>query len=244
MKSFLRFILLATITLSPLYILRADIFIPTTLLEWLIILTAALTLFDFFRSKEKLKVFRTSFDVVIGLFLAAAVLATLSSANLIGGLGILKAYFFEPVIFYYCLIYSFRKHYLTETAVVNALIVTGVWLSILGFVQKMTGRFSLAPNEIAQGRVSAVYNSANSLALFLGPVISLSSAFFIKSAKRRKLIYLALLVFFTLIMVWTKSRGGVIAEIFALVVFVYSVVAERVKLLRKIWFLVPIILIS
>jgi putative inorganic carbon (hco3(-)) transporter len=241
MKKIITVTLSLTIILSPLYILRANIFIPTTFLEWLIGLSVMTVLTDFFLTKQSFKIFRTSFDPFIGLFLLAAILATATSFDKIGGLGILKAYFIEPILFYYCLIYAVKK-YGDKSFILKSLFISAIWLSLLALLQKLTGSFSLAPNEIAQDRVSAVYNSANSLALFLGPVIMFLVALFMSEKRKRKLLYALLFFFFTLIMIWTKSRGGLIAELFALIVFVYAILGEHLKILRKLWFIVPLLI--
>ena len=243
MKRLLQIILSLSIVLCPLYILRADVFIPTTLLEWLIGLSVVLSAVDFFRTKTSVDIFKSSLNWIIGLFLLSAIVAVATSVDRVGGLGILKAYFIEPVLFYYCLLYLVKK-YGGEDFILKSLLICGIWLSLLALVQGLTGKFSLAPNEIIQGRVSAVYNSANSLALFLGPLVMLSAALFLSEKRRRKFFMAGLFVFFTIIMIWTRSRGGLIAELFSLLVLVYSVLAKGKSFLRRIWVIVPIIIIG
>lgn len=229
-----------TIILCPLYIVRFNLGIPTTLLELLLLLTFLVTFWDFAASGLDWRQVKTRFDFLILIFLSSAILATLTSFDVKGGLGILKAYFIEPVLFFYCLVYQMRitgSKYL-----IVSLISVGIWLSLLSLVQKLTGQYSLAPAEILQGRITAVYNSANSLALFLVPIIILSVSEFTKSVdKKKKLIWLFLFSFFSLIIIWTKSRGGLIAEIIALITFVYVLLAAKSEKIRQIWYIPPII---
>ncbi len=242
-----------TIIVSPLYILRADpvipftkIQIPTTFLEVLILFTVILTLIDFIKSGAKIRNLRTSFDLPIIIFLLSAILAVLISVDFKGGLGILKAYFIEPILFYYCLIYQLRKN--NNFFIISSLFIAGIWVSALSLVQKVTGGFTLAPHELAQGRVSAVYNSANSLALFLGPIIILSFWFFLKKRFQYRIIGLSVLAFFLLDFIWTKSRGGLISLVASLIIFMYFFTIDRylkpavsLKRLKRIWF-VPILI--
>lgn len=232
-----KFLQTLTLALSPLYILRAHIILPTTLLEILILLTAIVTGYEFLREGGKLKDLRTRFDLLILFFLLCALIASLITPNLYGGLGILKAYFLEPVIFFYCLVLTSRKE--GSGYIVRGLLIASFWLSLLAVLQKITHQFTLAPYELSQGRVSAVYNSANALALFIGPVSLLCFALFIESKKTQKLFFLALFALFSVVMVWTRSRGGLVAETLALIVFVYAVLSEKYRKLKKYWVLLP-----
>lgn len=244
------FLIVFTIILAPLYVIRGHIPIPflnflfpTTLLEVMILFTALFTFFDFVKDGFNFSLFQSKFDILIFVFLIAAVFSLFSSYDFIGGLGVLRAYFIEPVLFYYCLIYQSKKK--GTGYIVKSLMAASIWLSVLGFIQKMTGNYSLAPNEIAQGRISGVYNSANSFSLFVSPV----SFFFIggflqKNKKILKVIYLLVFVFLLLTIYWTRSRGGLIAEIGALGIFVYSVFALKNKLLKKIWYFLPALILG
>lgn len=242
----LQFIQALTIILSPLYILRFKIALPflplpfpITFLEVAILLSFASSLVVFLKNGADFKKIQTRLDPYILFFLAAASLSVFFSYDFIGGLGILKAYFIEPILFYYSLVFVARQK--GYSYIITSLFMVGIWVSLLSLVQKFTGQLSLAPNEIAQGRVTALYNSANSLALFLGPIILLSVALFVEAKKNlAKLVYFCIFIFFTLTMIWTKSRGGLIAEILSLVIFMYTVFALRINILKKIWYVIPV----
>lgn len=224
--------------LAPLYILRFKVLIPTTILEVLIILTIIVTSIEFFRDGKEFKKLKTRFDFAILLFLGTVTVSAFQGPNLASSLGILKAYFIEPVIFFYCLVYTARKY--GYRYILNSLLISGFWLSILGIIQKITGNFSLAPYEIIQGRIPALYNSANSLALYLGPIIILSLGLF--STERpgtKKFLYFLLLLLFIVVMVWTRSRGGMVALLLGMIVFAYTLLAFRNTVLQKIWYVVP-----
>lgn len=227
------------IILAPLYIIRMEWVLPTTLLELLVILAILTNVTQFIKDGLPLKKLRTHFDTRLVLFLATALLATFVSSDFVGGLGILKAYFVEPALFFYCLVFQARKR--GNNFITFSLILAGTWLSILGILQKVTGSFTLAPYETAQGRISAVYNSANSLALFLGPITILCLGEVVRIKGRMKLLWLMLFILFTLVLVWTRSRGGMIAQLGALAIFAYTALALANRLIRKFWFVLPTI---
>ncbi len=227
-----------TIILAPLYILRATIFLPTTLLEILIGLSFIATWYEFRKEKNLFKYLNTPFTWLISLFLLAALISVFFSRDPFSALGILRAYFLEPVVFYYCFILQTRKS--GYKYIINSLIIAGIWLSGLALLQKITHQFTLAPHEIVQGRVSALYNSANALALFLGPITLLAFYLFIKDQRQRRFFYLGCFILFTLAVFWTKSRGGLSAEILALGIFGYGLWSLKNKFLKRVWLVVPI----
>lgn len=216
--------------------------VPITLLEILILFSALITIVYAILTKDSLNLFKTKFDLLIVLFLISSFVSVFFSYDFYGGLGIYKAYFAEPILFYYCLIYQIRK--LGYRYIFTALIFSGLWLGLLGVVQKITGSFTFAPQELALGRISGVYNSANSLALYLAPISLLSFSFFIQSKKKEKIWFLALFIFLSIIVILTRSRGGMIAQLLSLIVFTYIVLASKIAILRKYWYIVPGIVTS
>ncbi len=232
-----------TIVLSPLYILRWKVsFIPTTLLEVLILAAVLVTGFEAMRERDLLGKLKNKYNFLILVLCLAALIECFFSNDFWGGLGIFRAYFIEPVLFFYCLVYSSRKYGFKY--ILNSLLAVGFWLSVLSLVQKLTGSFSLAPNEIIQGRVSGVYNSANSLALFLTPIAILALSLFLTSRGYLKILYLLLFVFYSLIVIFSKSKGGIIAESVSLMVFVYVISSLGRAFLRKIWVAVPLAILA
>lgn len=245
---FAQLLLSLTIILSPLYIWRSflilpkiQFYLPITFLEILIIMSLLTTMIVFILGRYSLKDLKTSMDVYIGLFVVAALVALSTSYDLIGGLGIFKAYILEPVLFYYALSFVSKKQ--GYRFIINSLIISACWLVGLGFLQKVFGLVVFAPIEQQQGRITAVYNSANSLALYLGPLALLTfSRFFVLSANRPfKYWYLIIFCLIMLVFYFTKSRGGLLAMIGALSVFTFAVVTIKYQLVRKYWLIAPTI---
>jgi O-antigen ligase len=239
-----------TIFLSPLYILRnffilpgLDLYIPYTLLEVFILMSVGVTGIYFVKGKYKITDLKTSFDLFIGVFLLAAVASLFTSYDLIGGLGIFKAYIIEPIIFYYAVVFVSKKT--NYTFIIWALISAGFWLSILGLMQKFFGWFIFAPIEYEQNRITGVYNSANSLAMFLGPLCLLVFYYFIVSVytKPSKYLYLILFGLFIFVLYYTRSRGGLISLVGAMSVFTFAIITLKNKLIRRFWIVAPVTVI-
>jgi O-antigen ligase len=242
--------ILITLVCIPFYIIRSfvvvpgiNFYVPFTLLEVLILFTTLITSMTFFKGGYSFDSLKTKFDWLILLFLIAGLVAVYTSYDFIGGLGIFKAYFIEPVLFFYCLTFVGRlKGY---SFIIWGLLGSGIWLSALAFLQKFFGIFIFAPIEYDQGRITGVFNSGNSLALFLGPVavLAFSRFFTIGYKKYSKYLYLLLFVVFLLVIIYSRSRGGLISLVGALSVFSYALLTIKSDFFRKIWYLVPAVVL-
>lgn len=220
-----------TVILSPTYIVRHKICCfpligeyPTTLLEILIFTTFGLYLVEKIRLRNfRFQTPKPDFLLAIGLVLLAAVLSVIVSPDKGGGLGILKAYFVEPIVVFFILIEVVRDKK-DWWLVFNSLLLSGFWLAILAILQVVTGKFVFSPYEASQGRAHAVYNTANAVGLFLGPLLAFSFGFFLEAllkklktqrsklkttAQNSKLIIYGVTTFvFVLAILFSKSRGA------------------------------------
>ncbi len=110
--------------LLPTYLLKAEIsWIPTTFLElslYLVLFTAILRLLNKLHQakskKQKIQQFirlfwqKTKwFNLFTGLLLLAAIIGTVASDDKHLSLGILKAWFFDPIIYFYLIIFILDK---------------------------------------------------------------------------------------------------------------------------------------
>ncbi|MBU0708459.1 O-antigen ligase family protein [Patescibacteria group bacterium] len=219
-KKLLKSLIFLTLVCSPLYVIRWQYsFLPTTLLEHLIILT--LLLWIAYRISTKDYLFpRTKIDRLTALLMGACVLSLYQTPDLRGGVGIFKAYFVEPLVVYYIVIDLLRKNVVTQRLIVGGLVLASVWLSIMGFIQVGFGWFIVSPHEAYWNRAHAVFNSANALALFIGPVIALVIGYqLIENKKYDRLVRLGI---FTILLcaIWlTKSTGALIAASCLIILF-------------------------
>jgi len=240
-KDILRFFIYLAITFSPLYIVRFKIFgFPTTLLEVFVIFSFFLFLFVKFQNRNFrfVELFpHTEFDLPIFILLVSAFISLFISSDFRGGLGIFKAYFLEPAIFYYIVVSLFVSEK-DVLLLISALVLASIWLSLLAALQAITGRFSFAPWELAQGRVVAVYNSANALGLFLGPVFSFLLSLVLlgrgKIIENKNYILLFSTTCFLIapILILTKSKGTLFALFGSILFIIYFFLSKRLDIKR------------
>src|SRR5258708_7050591 len=58
-----------------------------------------------------------------------------------------------------------------------------------------------------------------------------------------KFLLIFLTIFFSIIIIWTKSQGGLVAETFAFAIFGYGLMALKYNNFRKFWLFVPVSLL-
>lgn len=244
---FLKILLLAhtsTLILLPLYIIRFNFYnIPFTLLEISLLFSVSLTTIYCIKNKVSINNFKTFFDLPILFFLLAAFLSLFVTPDIKGGLGIFKAYFVEPVLLFYSLIFVGRV--VKDFKFILVGLVGAIFLvSSLGLLQQLTGQFIFAEHEWVQGRISSFYNSANAVALIIGPIIPIIAVLYFATKKRaKKLLFLGFLLLLTVIMFLTKSKGGILTEVVVLGILVYGLFSFKFQILKKLWFLVPTLFI-
>lgn len=207
LKRILSFLIFLTIVFSPLYIVRWTWFgvLPTTLLEILIGVTTLVWLLYKFHSRTSLYLDR-KFVIPIILFLLASFLSVYVSSDTRGGLGILKAYILEPIIFFVILVDT-RSDENLEEKIIKALFIAGCLLAGVCLSQALIKWPIFAPHEMAAGRVHGVFNSANALGLFLGPIV------FLVLSRRKNIFYYLMLGLLVLVILLSKSSGALIGLI-------------------------------
>jgi len=264
-----------SIILSPLYVVRLTLYgLPTTLLEIILLTMFAVWFWQrgsiipsvsfLIRAPARIKVLERSERFLlwpIVILVLGVVIAAIISPDQRGALGILKAYFLEPILFFYLLIdsrllqkgsdpFSGSDPMLDRRrTIVSSLIITGLYLSIWGIAQVVLGFGVIAPHEQLAGRAHGPFNSGNALALFLGPVFLLvlgQTLQTLKTSGLKRLVYglISLIILSALIL--TKSKGGVIGVFIAISVIglIYFLRrCNKIFLLSKIWLVIPIYLI-
>lgn len=159
------------LALLPTYLIRFSIGpIPTTLLEFLVLVTLGFWLvrekgyrLDFLRS---MGVYR----VPLLLLIAASCFAVAVAPDTFAALGIWKAFFVEPLL----LFFVFRATFIEQKDWERGFFVLGamvIGLSIFALVQKLTGIGIPAPWDI-ELRATSVFDFPNALGLFVAPIVS------------------------------------------------------------------------
>jgi len=173
----IQYLLLSVVFLFPAYLLRYEFFgIPTTLVELLIYSVFLLWMLSLLLDKEKRERISNRLKellsdnkmLVFGLFLllVGAFSSSLLSVDQLMSLGLLKAYFIDPIIFLFLFAVLFSSRNVDRA--INVFLASGVFLALLALLYFFSGDVTY------DGRLQAVFNSPNFLAMSLAPVILVS----------------------------------------------------------------------
>lgn len=234
----------------PSYLIRFKILgIPFTLLEAMIISSSFVwfsknykNILENLKIKLKLKLANNNqkllnypFGVEASLLLVISFLAVAVSGFSDNALGIWKAYFFEPILFFILVINVFQKK---EKNILWALLFSAFFVSFLAVWQKFTGLFIFNDFWAAEETRRAVsfFGYPNAVGLYLGPLILLFfgwlshvmmsekneriifKQFF--NSKIFKIIFVSLNIVLALLAIYcAKSEGALIGVIVGLMVF-------------------------
>jgi len=216
--------LLFFISILPSYLLRLSFFnIPTTFLEivFLGIFLGFIIKWIFYRFDLR----TGGWSIVLIFLFLISIIQIKIAPNSIAALGIWKAYFLEPIIFFIISLSTFK--YKDFEKIINSLGITAFLISIYSIFQKITGigisniDSSWVVSETR--RVTSLFPYPNALALFLVPISILFFGMFIKKIKEKKylnsFIYLFIFIISFLSVFFAKSDAGIISIIISLLLF-------------------------
>lgn len=226
----------------PSYLIRSSLFsIPFTLLEAMI-LTSFLAWFikegwypfvSVFKKKsleEKKEKIKYPFRLEIIAWLLVSFLAVVIADFNSSALGIWKAYFFEPLLFYILIINTFKSRK-DWPKIFWALAFSAFFVSLLALYQKLSGQLIFNEFWAAKEtrRVVSFFGYPNAVGLYLLPLILLLLGFIASkiSFLKNKLSwsYLGFLIFVVFIslsaIVFAKSEGALIGLVGGLFVFFF-----------------------
>lgn len=203
----------------PLYVVRFSVGpFPTTLLETLILSlvcvwavrdgrSAVRELIEAVRMRARdQRVLLAAASIVA--FLTAATISIAVSPHLIPALGVWRAYFIEPVLFFIVFIRTIRtKEQMSD--VFGALVLSGFFVAAWALVQRVTG-WGLSGELLLQRRVTSLFPYPNAVGLYLAGIILIIAPVVISRAREmgagfRKTVYLFLHL---------SAIGAMIAAIF------------------------------
>jgi O-antigen ligase len=216
--------LLFFISILPSYLLRLSFFnIPTTFLEivFLGIFLGFIIKWIFYRFDLR----TGGWSIVLIFLFLISIIQIKIAPNSIAALGIWKAYFLEPIIFFIISLSTFK--YKDFEKIINSLGITAFLISIYSIFQKITG---IGISNIDSSwvlsetrRVTSLFPYPNALALFLVPISILFFGMFIKKIKEKKylnsFIYLFIFIISFLSVFFAKSDAGIISIIISLLLF-------------------------
>ena len=219
--------LVAIAAVMPLYVVRFRFGpLPTTLLEILILLTLGAYVLALVSHQAPLPR-RARLEIPIALFLVAGVIGIFVAPDRRAALGIFRAYLVEPIALFY---------------VGVAVLDLGRWMKAL-LISGGIGAFVFALIEIntvmssfASGTLNIAHAAAaleinpNSVAIFIEPLIGISTAFFIFVPGAHRLLTGPLLLVLVGAAVASFSRGALLAlgVLVAMVLVTVPRVAPRV----------------
>lgn len=219
--------------LLPSYQIRFPIFnIPTTYLEWLILILAAAVFvraaissdFKNTTTNRLLSVAQSSRWLIlfILIFLLSAATAIVVSPLTIKALGLFKAYFFEGLLFWllFILLIDNKQKLFNTIKALGALVVV---LSLFGIYQFFT-LCRLPPSWWGPGleprRIVSLYTYPNAVALLIAPVLAIFSTLIIFKEKVKEFISGSFLIWVNILgiilLLLTFSRGAWIGYVAAI----------------------------
>jgi O-antigen ligase len=202
------------IILLPSYFIRFNIGpLPTTLLEWSFGALFLVWLLRYAKNDwTEIKKFygeRYYLCWATVVFLGFSILGVFISSQPIKSLGLWRAYFLEPVLFFILLIA--RRTQMNKNDLVWFLSLSTISVSAVAILQKITGEpilTSLIKSDL-HGRVTSFFTSPNAVGLYLAPVIPFI-VYGLNEIKRKK-YYLIILMLAILALMFSFSAGALIA---------------------------------
>lgn len=190
--------IVAVMTVLPLYQARGTIGIPTTLLEMTL-----LTVLAAYVSKHPRELFkRTPYDLPLAAWVGSGFIAAVLSAEPLQGLGLWRAFFFEPAIFFYLLLAALRGEPKGNPVLYGAL--GAVATTVVFSLKRLSEGNAISYDE----RFIGFFQSPNYLALILIPLALLLLAWPVKRLLLVRFLAAAGAIGFSLA---SNSRGGALA---------------------------------
>src|SRR3989339_1367123 len=190
----------AIIVLLPTYLWRFEFFLlPTTFLELMIL---ALCLIWLIKDKVYKRInfsFKKNQDnrvplaarYLLSLWLMASIVSLLVNPSL-SSLGLWRAYFLEPMMFFLLIIYNIKDKKDLKI-IINSLAILVLWLLVVTVYQNFSSWNYLAPyNPPNVKRLTGVFSYPNALSLLTAPLAGFFATYFIylKNEKNRWLYFL------------------------------------------------------
>ena len=245
--------ILAILLLLPVYHFRLKIgWVPTTVLELMIYIVAGESLRQVFRDRPLTPLYERIINLAysflggiekrrsmfwalllwVGLLTSVAISTDLSSS-----MGILKAWFFDPMLFVGIVYWYFRKLDKDKRGqlldnVINAIALSGLITSIIALAYYFTG------NTTFDGRLASFYDSPNQLAMFLE--LTFLTALFVspRGYVAKKHIRIAFALIIGIVILLTQSTGallGVLGALFVLII-IKTMVNKKYVIIKTILF--------
>ena len=202
--------LLVLVALLPTYLLRANYFgFPTTFLELMLLIVIFVWIIQ--NRTRILKKFKLEkhWRLPILLFLIAATVGLFVSPERSAALGIYKAYFIEPILFFFVLI-DYLKQKTSLQKIYRSLGLSALAVSLFGICQWITNSGIPTPWDF-ENRITSIFDYPNAVGLFLGPIIILGAFQIYKNKK--DWLWIAATTLSSIAIILSKSEAAWIAVV-------------------------------
>lgn len=224
----------ASIVLAlPTYLLRFQLFgIPMTVLELMILIIFCVWLVKTWKSKEKIILSNYKWWGLV--LLIVATMSIFIAKDTYAALGVWKAYFIEPVLFFIVFINTIKTKK-DFSLIIKSLGVVALVVAVPAIVQKFTG-WGIT-NEFWRAaetrRVTSWYGFPNAVGLCLSPIAMIFAGLILRSkirlfeefkkTKKIKLnqpdiFYFAVFIFSTLAIIFAETEGALIGLVAGLLI--------------------------
>lgn len=216
----------------PVYLLRFQLwFLPMTILEIMILILFVVWLIKARKIKEKISLSNYKWWGLV--FLLTATISVVVATDRVSALGVWRAYFIEPIMFFVVFINSIKTKEDWQR-IIKALVWSALFVSVPAVIQKFTGwgiTNEFWKNEETR-RVVSWYGFPNAVGLYLAPIAMIMAGLilqskikFIEAWKAKEKVQLSFfewLTFITFILsslaiIFAKSEGALIGLLGGLV---------------------------
>lgn len=214
--------LLLIVAFLPSYLLRFQIGnIPMTVLEEMILITTLIWIIQHRHDWKKVgasalkaKLPKAPYHrwfIATILLLLAATISVFVSTDTRAAMGIWKAYFVEPLLFFSILISTVKTEQ-DKKQIIWALLLGTLPITIFAIIQKFTGW--LIPNPFWQAeatrRVTSFFGYPNAVALYVAPLLPLT-IYLWNRRFAQKVLLITILATGILAIIFAQSTGAIIA---------------------------------
>lgn len=201
---------LCTCALAPAYVIRWHYgSLPTTLLETAILVTVAIFVVESLRERV-VPAWRTGLVAPGVLFIVAGAISVLVAPDHRAALGLFRAYFIEPMAFSVVLLNTVstpRRALAVAASLAAGGLVAGLANSVVVLEALRQHTY-----DVVNTPPVVIYNTANAVALYLGPLIAFSGAVALHTQHRRdRWVAWGAVALGVACMVLSFSRGGYLA---------------------------------
>lgn len=246
-----------SLALLPTYLIRFSIGpIPSTFLEVMIL---SIFFTWFIRNRPWLRIKKSAwqkrgkkypYHLEIALILITAWISLAIAQFNFASLGVLKAYFLEPIMLYLVII-NYGKS--SERKFIWPLVISALSLSIFAIYQQITGSFIPNPfwAAVESRRVTSVFPYPNALGLYLAPIFFLNLVLFYSYPKistlkvaAKKIILIITAIATLLAIYFAHSEGALVGILGGIVVIGLLANSKSRKLTLGLGVIVAVALIS